>query len=217
MTGTAISIPAWGRLPVGPDKNDQHDLSGRVSALYNISDSTSLLVAVTGGHVGGAGSGTALFNRVLNQDGDAQRQIYGNPFQPKINENFLNLNGEFNSDLGFATLTYDGAYLTFNQHDMTTSGNDPRGNNGGNYNWRDYHGRFRTDSQELRLSHSGGGWLDWVTGINYYDEQIHESDHNWSAPVATPTYAASTNGIDPVNTTITRILQRLRSGHCASE
>ncbi|HUO21728.1 MAG TPA: TonB-dependent receptor [Caulobacteraceae bacterium] len=194
--------PALGAYKTGPAVNGQDDVSGRGSLLYKFQSDGTLFVAVTGGHVGGTGAGQALLDKVFTTSGASQREIYGSPFASSINDSFLNVNAEFNKDLGYVHLAYDGAHLSFQQHDMTNSGNNPLANNGGQYGWRDYHGNFQTDSHEVRLSNKTPGRIDWVVGANWYRENIHESDHNWGAPFVNPTYADSTNGIDPVNNTI---------------
>ena len=187
----------------GSAKNDQNDVAGRFSALLDVSPKVSAYLAVTGGHVGGVGPGNAVMRFVFDKSGPDQRKVYGNPFSTSANETFANINGELNADLGFLHFTYDGGRLFLQQHDLSSSTNDPVGNGGGggNYNWRDYRGHFQTDSHEVRLSNSEPGRIDFVLGANWYKERIRESDHNWSAPIATPTVAASNNGIDPVNLT----------------
>lgn len=58
----------------------------------------------------------------------------------------------------------------------------------------------------MRFSNETPGALDWVAGLNWFRENLHESDHNWSASDAAdggyPTIASSQNGIDPLNNTI---------------
>lgn len=198
-------------------RNDQHDETIRLSTLYKITPDADLLLTYTNGAVSGVGQTQALFNRVENDSGAAQRGVYGNPFGGHIADHFNNFNAEGNAEFGPVHVTYDGAYLTFDQHDLTSTNPDPYANGPAfvpgffppvtfsgppaSYAWRDYHGRFSTDSQELRFNNAQAGFLDWVVGANYYREQIHESDHNWNAPFAAPTLANSVNGIDPVNTT----------------
>ncbi len=198
-------------------RNDQHDQTARISALYKLMPSASLLLTYTTGAVGGVGQTQAVWNRVISGSGASQRSVYGNPFGGHINDRFDNLNAEFNADLGFVHMTYDGARLLYTAHDRTSGNTDPYGNGAANepgffppvafpgpaasYAWRDYRGRFATDSHEVRFSNAEKGRLDWVIGANWYKEQIHESDHNWNAPYADPTLANSVNGIDPLNTT----------------
>ena len=206
--------PADGSTP----RNDQHDRTGRISALYNMTSNASLLLTFTGGTVGGVGQTQAVYNTVANNSGASQRNVYGNPFGGHIDDDFYNFNGEFNADFGAVHLTYDGARLRYNASDLTSSVNDPYGNGPAfvpgffppvpfpgapaSYAWRDYRGDFTTDSHEIRLSNATKGILDWVLGANWYREEIHESDHNWLSPYSEPTLANSVNSIDPVNETI---------------
>jgi iron complex outermembrane receptor protein len=205
--------PSDGSAP----RNDQHDRAARISGLYDFTPTVSLLVAGTFGTVGGVGQTQAVYNRVANDSGAAQRQVYGNPFGGNIDDAFHNYNAELNADLGAVHLTYDGARLGYNAHDQTSGNGDPFGNGPADvpgffppvtfpgapaaYAWRDYQGDFTTDSEEIRLSNADKGALDWVVGANWYKEEINESDHNWVSPYSDPTLANSVNGIDPVNTT----------------
>jgi iron complex outermembrane receptor protein len=198
-------------------RNDQHDQSARISALYEFTPTASLLVTGTFGTVGGVGQSEAVYNRVVNNSGASQRDVYGNPFGGHIDDNFHNFNAEFNADLGAVHFTYDGGRLSYNAHDQTSGNGDPYGNGPAfvpgvfppvpfpgapaSYDWRDYRGRFTTDSHEIRFSNAENGPLDWVLGANWYKEEIHESDHRWFAPLSDPTLANSVNDIDPLNTT----------------
>ena len=197
------------RAPGDPARNDQNDISGRVSGLYRFDNNASLLVTLTGGHVGGAGAEAAVLNNVLNKSGEAQREVYSDPFGSEVNDSYFNANGEFNADLGPVHMTYDGGHLTFQQHDLTSSTNDPIANWEGPpwtaqsvYYWRNYHGNFQTDSHELRFSNAEKGRVDWVLGVNWYREEINESDHRLLALITDPTLSGSWNAIDPVNRTI---------------
>ena len=198
-------------------RNDQHDQSGRISALYSYTPTTTLLHTGTFGSVGGVGQTQAVYSRVANDSGAAQREVYGNPFGGHINDRFQNFSAEFNADAGPVHFTYDGAHLQYDARDLTSGNGDPYGNGPAfvpgffppvpfpgapaSYAWRDYQGNFTTDSQEIRLSNAAPGALDWVLGANWYKEKIHESDHNWAAPFSDPTLANSVNAIDPLNIT----------------
>ncbi len=197
--------PVLGNTFVGgkvPARNEQSDWSGRLSALWNIGDTSSLLVTGTFGHVGGAGPSNALYNSVKNKSGKAAREVYVNPFGSLLDQSFHNYNAELNMEFGPVRLTYDGGYLLFKANDRTSSTNDPRGNQGGRYNWRNYRGDVTTTSHEVRLANAAAQRIEWVLGANYYDEDINESDHNWNAAIATPTLVDSLNGIDPLNNTV---------------
>jgi iron complex outermembrane receptor protein len=186
-----------------PGRNEQNDWSGRLSGLWTLTDSASLLLTGNFGHLGGAGPSNALYNSVLNKSGSAALDVYYNPFGSVLDQNFHNYNAELNLQFGAVHVTYDAGHLYFRANDRTSSTNNPSGNNPPNrFGWRNYRGDITTDSHELRLANANPQRLDWVAGANYYNEDINESDHNWSAPVATPTLAASSNGIDPLNHTV---------------
>jgi iron complex outermembrane receptor protein len=197
--------PVIGNTFVGgtvPARNEQSDWSTRLSGLWDFNDSASLLVTGTFGHLGGAGPANALYNSVNNKSGSVVRDVYYNPFGSQLDQDFHNYNAELNLELGPVHITYDGGYLLFDANDRTSSTNNPLGNQGGRYNWRNYRGDVTTTSHELRLSNAGEQRLEWVLGANHYDEDINESDHNWNAPIANPTLAGSANGIDPLNNTV---------------
>ncbi len=220
--------PSYGSVISQASRNDEDDQSGRISALVKINPQTTLRVTYSGGYVGGVGQTTAIFDRVEHDSGDAERAVYGNPFGANLDDHFNNINGEFNAGLGFVHLTYDGAHLEYSAHELTSSNDDPDSNGpvtepgafgatgysppyqpgdptqpgyNASYNWRDYRGKFLTDSHEVRLSNASRGPVDFVVGLNWYKEDITESDHNWSAPYQIPTLAASVNAIDPLDHT----------------
>ncbi len=189
----------------GTPRDDQHDQSARGSALFTFSPDTTLLMTLTGNHVGGVGYSTVPLSAVLkNSSGSVDRLAYSNPFGGHLNDYNRAFNTEFNTVFSGMRLTYVGGVSNYSAQEKTSSTFDPDTNlveGEPNYAWRNYTGRFRTYSSEVRLANAEPATLDWVVGANFTDEDIHESDHNFNAPVSDPTIAASTNGIDPVNET----------------
>ncbi len=188
-------------------RNDEDNTSGRLSMLWKPSAYFNWLLTYTAGQVKGVGQGAVPYLYVVdNNSGKAQREAFGNPFGGATDENFGNISTEMNAVFGAVHATLVGAHMHFEANDLTSSTNDPNGNTAGPfsgfYAWRQYRGKVDTDYAELRFSNDQPGVLDWVAGINYAKEDITESDHNWNAPVADPTLAASTNGIDPLNNTV---------------
>jgi iron complex outermembrane recepter protein len=188
-----------------PAKNDQNDRTGRFSALFRPSDSFSNTTVVTVGHIGGVGSGSALESN-LEIGGDVARQIMANPLPTGNNENFVNVNDAINAKFGNVQLDVLGDYQHFSDSSNTTGNANPYDTGSatapGEYLLDEYNGVFDTTQFEARLSNVNPGFIDYVVGANYYDETIHESDHNWKAPVDTWTdYSTWITAIDPVNTT----------------
>jgi iron complex outermembrane receptor protein len=188
-------------------KNDTKNRTARVTYLWQPNEQLRVLLGATGGHVGGTGPGTAVVDN-LDKGGSATLQILPNPFREHIDEDFLNFNSDVSYDFGATTLTWVGAHDHYKANNFTSLNNNPDVNYQGPpdafqslYGWGEYRGTVNVDSHELRLSNTEPARLDYVAGLNYYREQIKESDHNWYAPVTDPTYASSINGIDPVNTT----------------
>jgi len=181
-------------------RNDQHDTSGRASVLLDFGG-TTLYAAATVGSIGGVGFATVPLANVQGHSGSSQRVVFGNPFTAKLDDHYANFNAELNADLGPVRLTYVGAHLQYSPDEQTSGTQDPAAN-GDQYAWGHYTGDWKTDSHELRLSNANEGALTWVFGANWNKENIHEDDHRFTAPVATPTIAASLNGIDPLNNTV---------------
>jgi iron complex outermembrane receptor protein len=202
-----------------PYTNGENDVTGRLSGLVKFNSDMTLLVQETLGNIGGPGAGGVNYDTLTGSPtGAAQRVVYASAFPQLLDDTFSNLSAQFNWGIGPVHLTYVGGYLNYsaNEHSASTDNplaNDSPSNNGPfpffstpEYLWRDYRGHFLTNSQELRLSNEQPGQVEWVVGANWFRENIHESDHNWTAtdpaPDALPVVADSVNGIDPVNQTI---------------
>ena len=193
-------------------KNDQSDQTGRASIIIKPSDDVTFIGVATIGHQGGVGPGAALLDS-LNAGGSNKFNILANPVPAFQDTNFQNFVGTLNVKFGGTQLDVLGSHQHFKDHTQSTSTNNPLANTTGAgpspvfpgssaFTLDDYHGVFTTTQLEARISNVNPGVLDYVAGANYYKEQTHESDHNWSAPVGT--YADTTtwqNGIDPLNTT----------------
>lgn len=198
----------------GTPRDDEHDRAARGSALFTFSPNTTLLLTLTGDHVGGVGYSTVPVVNVLdNSSGAAQRAGFTNPFSGHLDDYNRAFNGEFNTVFGGVHMTYLAGVADYSAHERTSSTFDPADNpvteEGADYGdpqyaWRNYLGDFRTLSNELRFANAEPGPLTWVAGLNYIYEDIHESDHNLNALVSDPTIEDSVNAIDPVNHTTHR-------------
>jgi iron complex outermembrane recepter protein len=188
-----------------PAKNDQHDRTGRFSALLKPSDAVTATVVVTVGHIGGVGSGSALDDN-LQQGGSAQFNVVPDPVPSWIDENFVNVNEQLNWKMGSIQLDLLGNEQHFSAHNQVTGNNNPYDTGSttaaGSFALDNYAGSFNTNQFEARFSNVNPGMLDYVFGANYYHEEIRESDHDWTAPVDTwqdtSTWVTS---IDPVDLT----------------
>ncbi len=171
--------------------NDEDNWTARLSGLYTLGSSASVLLTGTYGHIGGTGSANngALYSRVVDGDGGkSARQVYYNPQAGFLDDDFWSINTEVNADLGPVHLTYVGAHIDFKANDNKfASTGDPAGAAGqANYLWTDYDAHITTDSHEVRLSNATAGRLTWVVGANYINEKIREQDKNWQTLVGAP-------------------------------
>jgi iron complex outermembrane recepter protein len=174
---------------------NQNDLSFRLSALWKVSADSSLLL--TGEHsaqsgvgftpiplrnfytgVGVAGSDAQPENvlnpQLVDYGTQAQLTMPGSGFvknTDKDNKHDL-VRAEYNVDFGWASLTYQGAFLRSGLvFDITGPAN-----NGGGVNTNGILGvtnmPVEQQSHELRLASGTGGALRWVAGLFYMDEEI---------------------------------------------
>lgn len=182
---------------------DENNWTTRVSALWTINSSASLLLTGTFGHIGGAGDANdAIYNRVEHASGDGRFNIFYNPMVGAggDDDNFNNYNAEFNWDLGPVHMTYDGAHMQFRgDDDFDPSTGDPASTGGTpNYTWNTYHSNVTTDSHEVRFSNAHPQALEWVFGANYWKEYNVEDDLNWQTLAScAPSLAPSCNNPNP--------------------
>lgn len=185
-------------------KAGQNDYTGRFSLLAELGDRSRARFTLTLGHIGGSGPSPAVYGNWLNGETNRERRtILDNPFPSQDDEDFINFNGEVNLGLGPLDLTYVGAHTRFDSNQLRSTNNDPgqnfigQGPFGAYYGWSIYQSEVRTDQHELRLTNANPGFIDYVIGGNYFNENIAgpERYHTWTAPVANPTNAASINGL----------------------
>ena len=188
-----------------PAKNDQKDRSGRFSLLYAPNERVTAKLIATVGHIGGVGGTGALYSN-LEAGGDAATQVIPNPIPSWVDESFSNVNGQLNVKFGNTQLDVLGSTQHFTDRSQSTGNSNPYDTGNptapGAFGLGQYTGSFNTNQVEARLSNVESAKLDYVVGANYYSEKIHESDHNWQAPVDSYTdYSTWVTAIDPVNTT----------------
>ena len=188
-----------------PSKNDQKDRSGRFSLLYAPTESVTAKLIASVGHIGGVGGAGALSSN-LEAGGDAATQIIPNPIPSWVDEGYSNLNGQLNMKFGNAQLDVLGSTQHFTDRSQLTGNANPYDTGNptapGAFGLDQYTGSFNTNQYEVRVSNIETARLDYVVGANYYSETIHESDHNWQAPVDSYTdFSTWVTAIDPVNTT----------------
>ncbi len=200
--------PSSARLSAAglPAKNDQKDATGRASLLFKPSDSFTATVIATVGHIGGVGTGTVTADAF---DRGNPLDILPNLVPSYVRENFRNFNEQANWKLGNVQLDVLGSEQHFKDHSQQTTNGNPFDTGtptaAGSFYLDQYNGVFDTTQFEARLSNVNPGLFEYVAGANYYHEKIHESDHNWLAPLSATGGLSDTsawiNDIDPINTT----------------
>ena len=191
-----------------PAKDDQHDRTGRFSLLFKPNADVTATAIATVGHIGGVGQSAALLDN-LNAGGSAQFNVVPNSVPTWVDENFANFNEQLNWKLGGVQLDLLGSEQHFSDHSQQAGNYNPFDTGsptaGPSFGLDDYQGVFSTTQFEARISNNGKGFLEYVAGANYYHEHVHESDHNWFAPVNADGSLSATsswiNNIDPLNTT----------------
>ena len=157
--------------PLVTDGSDVDESGMRLHALYEPSDSTSVLLTVDHNSRGGVGDGT---NLIVNDDGvleDFLDGVYGDPFAIGLNtqgdrdDEFTTIRLEYEQELGFGSLTYIGAYyesevdifVDFDRNDVRPQ--------------TLFVGvESEQLSHELQLKSSGDGPLQWIAGLYLFDE-----------------------------------------------
>lgn len=191
----------------GQRKGDQEDLTGRLSARLDLGSSFTARATLTAGHVGGAGAGLANLDAFLERSGPTQRQVLSTPFPAELDHHFSNFDGEAEATLGSVRISYLGARRHFSANELSSSNNDPLANDQGSppatgvYAYARYLAVIDTNLQEMRFTNAEPGLVDYVAGANAYHETLRERDHEWGAPVADPSVAASQNRLNILGTT----------------
>ncbi|MEQ5806045.1 TonB-dependent receptor [Alteromonas sp. NFXS44] len=184
-----------------PARNDRDDSTYRLSGLYEFDDVTSLFVSSSYGKIGGVGVGFVNIDTVQNESGKAQRQIYGNPIDAGVDEEFSNITVNFQTEFNDIALNYIAGYRDYNADTVSSSTYDYTQAADGTLDWGQYRGTAVTNNHEITLSAADPGDWNWVVGANYFHEDLNESDHYWSAPVDDASLATSFNAVNAVNNT----------------
>ena len=196
----SINDTATDGAPSRP-RNDQNDRTGRLTALWSFGDRGSLTLTDTYGTFNttfpanvlvdpvGTLQGSATTGWVANvqlRSGDAETQVYANPFNNFQRGTNQNVNTELNLLFGAVRMTADVARLKYNGTDMATSYN----NNNSRlvsgtpaYSFEARTNQYTSDYDELRFSNANPGRFTWVAGANYSWESLYQPDASWNVPV----------------------------------
>ena len=177
-----------------PKLNDEDNQTGRFSVLYKPTADMTFRLTDTGGHVGGYGLGEGIGD-IMDAAGEKANgalDIVPNPVRiGKIDDNFNNIDGEWDWKLGGINLAYQAAVEHFNAHDPISVDDNPVANDFSGpapyYQVGDNRWNLQTIEHELRFSNADSGPLDYVIGLNYVREHIDENSHIWNAPTGTYT------------------------------
>ena len=170
--------------------------------VIDFSDTSALFLTATYGERRGHGDGGIPFGVFQNESGSAQRQVFGNFVAPRRDQDFSNFTAEFTASFGAVDLTYVGGSRRFKDNTIQSGTNDAESQR--RYGWRMHDNEaIRTTSHELRFS-AQNERLEWVAGLNWWEEDIDESNHLWDVPILPGIpldIRNSVNGIHPFNKT----------------
>ena len=194
-----ISLLGGGGLNQGDnDHADENNVAGRFSLLGNFGADTSLRLTFLAGRIDGVGFGAGNASVDLDK-GDlvGTTTAAWNPIRAYDRDDFHKLNGQFETTAGPVRLTYLGSYSRYNTQNNQAAdqfydpGYDPNGSapEGDRLVVTD---SYTTTYHELRFSNRDEGKLEWLAGLNYWWEQVHENGHNWeiATPESCPSFSA---------------------------
>jgi iron complex outermembrane receptor protein len=163
---------------------DDDNQAGRLQLLGQLSDSMQLRLTATIGRMGGAG--LADSNVAVNYGSDfyyhglpggAEYSAW-NPFPSYQANHFEKFDAQFAAIVGPVELTYLGSYRNFQTHQHASSQlfgpPDEQGSSAADGALRNTYQQYQATYHELRLSNSDRGAVQWIAGINYWWEGIHE-------------------------------------------
>ena len=144
------------------NRDDAHNKSGRMHALFTVSPATQVLLTGDFSRNKGVGNGSVSLATYQTQTGAAQRTQLGNRTEGIRDEEATGLTAELTHQLGFAELTYLGGYRTFDRDSFSsTLGITGKTVSG-----------FKQSSHELRLASADAkAPLTWVAGAYLFDER----------------------------------------------
>jgi iron complex outermembrane receptor protein len=165
------------------DLYDEDNWTARLTGLVRLGDNADFTLAGTFGHIGGNNAtSNVLWYRVKQRPTKEALKVYYNPYVGESDNDFSNITGIFNADVGAVHVTYTGSRIDFKARDIfNTSVTDPAGIPGAtpSYTWTDYRADIVNDAHEIRFSNANSGPLTWVVGANLFKEKIDEVDMNW--------------------------------------
>jgi iron complex outermembrane receptor protein len=188
--------PSYRLLPM----NDEDTNAGRLSGVFDFSDTSSLFVTVSAGNSGGRGYTGLPFGVFESESGADQRKGFGNFVTPIRDENFSNITAEFTHRFGNVDLTYVGGIRDYGWHGQQIFDEDYTLT--GEHDWGGYEEDSDMTSHELRFNGTSDR-LTWIAGYHWEEEKVWESYHQWGLPIRPGVpldIANSTNDVHPLNT-----------------
>ena len=189
---------------------DENNLAGRMSLVGRFGNDTKIRLTFLAGRIGGVGYGSSDVSVNLNGNGTLQGTTYAawNPIAPSVRDDFQKTNGQIETDLGPIRLTYLGSYSHYKTANQQSAIQflDPEYNPDGASSQGDrllVSDTYNTTYHELRFSNRDPARLEWLAGVNYWWEQVHENGHNWqiadptTCPGFSPYCAITAAGGDP--------------------
>ena len=195
-----ITLLGGGGLNQGTDRPyDENNVAGRFSLLGHFGEDTKLRLTFLAGQIGGVGFGNGNVGVNLDGNGAGTGTTYAawNPIPASVRDDFQKFNGEFNTAFGPVRLTYLGSYSHYKTRNTQSAIQflDPENNPNGASSQGDrllVADTYNSTYHELRFSNRDDGKLQWLGGVNYWWEQVHENGHNWqiAEPTDCPAFSA---------------------------
>lgn len=144
------------------NRDDAYNNSGRLHALFNLSQATQVLLTGDFSRNKGVGNGSVSLATYQTKTGAEQRTQLGNRTEGIRDEEATGFTAEVTHKLGFADFTYLGGYRSFDRDSASsTLGITSKTVSG-----------FKQSSHELRLASADNqATLTWVAGAYLFDER----------------------------------------------
>jgi iron complex outermembrane recepter protein len=185
------------------DPNDENNLTGRASLLFQPDSTLRARLSLTLAHQGGQGELDSNYDTVKAADyGASGLALLADPVPSWQDDHFVAVNGDVTKTVGQVQAVLTASHMFFRNNDQFALGSNPAASKD-DFIIHAQNSSFKTDALEARIANAAPSRIDYTIGASYYREAINENYHTWYAPVAS-WYDTATwvNDIEPFNTTV---------------